>query len=551
MTLDSPPVSTPPETLERSGARLSFGERVAVIGVILFVEKFLLNFFVDFDAAQESTGFAAWVRSAQHWGFRFVVTLGASLAVFAWIRGDSGLSQLNAAARALPLRAPLLLVHVVLALPLVPLSCLLYGSHAVQIPFIALVVLWSGFALTATVALCLALAPWQLWSDASRALGIVWIYALCAAGLAASAMEWTQRLWAPTAFVTFDLVRLVLAPVLHTLRSDPVNLILSTDNFAVQVADICSGLEGVGLMLAFCGAWLIYCRRELVFPRVLLLIPVGLLLIFGLNVLRIAVLMLIGDAGFTDLAVYGFHSQAGWIAFNFAACGIAIVSQRSVWLQRHAVRTAAVTTDHPTAAYLLPFLLVLAGGMIVLAVSAPSGPWYLLPVLAGALALWHYRRAFAALDWRFSWRGVTAGVGVFLLWTLAANWLRPGDPTPSIPATAEQPWSTLWVLGRILGSVFIIPIVEELAYRGYLLRRLVARDFTVVRFEGVGPWPVIVSAAVFGAAHGTMWPPAVVAGLAYGVLVTRSGRIGEAICAHATTNGLIAAAALFGNPWGL
>jgi len=29
--------------------------------------------------------------------------------------------------------------------------------------------------------------------------------------------------------------------------------------------------------------------------------------------------------------------------------------------------------------------------------------------------------------------------------------------------------------------------------------------------------------------------------------VTRTGRIGEAVCAHATTNGLIAAAVLFGN----
>ncbi len=550
MTLDSPLVSAPFETLQRLGARLNLAGRVAVIGAVLFTEKFLLNFFVDFEAAQASSGLAAWVRSAQHWGFRFAVTLGASLAVFAWIRGDAGLKQLSAAARMVPLRAFLLLLHVVLALPLVPLSHLLYGSHAVHFPFVALVMLWSGFALAATIALCLAFAPRQLWRGASRALGMDWAYALCAAGLAAGAMDWSQRLWAPTTAVTFDLVRLVLAPLLPTLRSDPANQILYTDNFAIQVSELCSGLEGVGLMLAFCGAWLVYCRREFLFPRALLLIPAGLLLIFSLNVLRIAALMLIGDAGLTDVAVYGFHSQAGWIAFNCAACGVAIVSRRSAWLQRPAAGVAG-SADNVTAAYLLPFLVVLGGRMMALAVSGPSGPWYVVPALAGALALWHYRRSFATLTWRFSWRGIAVGFGVFMLWMLAARWLRTADTMHGPPGAAPQPWSALWVLARILGSVVIVPIAEELAYRGYLLRRLIARDFAAVRFEGIGLWPLLVSAAVFGAAHGAMWPPAVVAGVAYGMLVTRTGRIGEAVCAHVTTNALIAAAVLFGNHWEL
>jgi exosortase E/protease (VPEID-CTERM system) len=525
--------------------------RVALISAILFTEKFLLNFLVDFAGAQASSGLAAWVRSAQHWGFRFAVTLGASLAIFAWIRGDAGLRQLNEAARALPLRASLLLLHFVLVLPLVPVSHLLYGSHAVHLPFVVLVLLWSGFACAATIALCLAFAPWELWQGASRALGMVWAYALCTAGLAAHAMQWSQKLWAPTAAVTFELVRWVLAPLLPTLRADPPNLILYTPNFAIQVSDICSGLEGVGLMLAFCGAWLIYCRREFIFPRALLLIPAGLLLIFSLNVLRIAALMLIGNAGFADLAVYGFHSQAGWIAFNCAAGGVAIVSRRSEWLQRSAARDLAAGAENPTAAYLVPFLVVLGGRMIILAVS-PSGRWSVLPALAGAMALWHFRRAFTTLAWRFSWRGVAVGLGVSVLWLLAARWLRPTDAKHWIPGVVAQPWSTLWLLALILGSVVIDPVAEELAYRGYLLRRLVARDFTAVRFEAVGLWPLLVSAAVFGAMQGALWPPAVVAALSYGILVTRTGRIGEAVSAHVTANGLIAAAALCGDhlqPW--
>lgn len=523
--------------------------RGVLLGAILSVEKFLLNFFVDFDAAQAASGLGAWVRTTQHWGFRFVVTLAVSLTLFAWIRTDGTLRQINVAARTVPVRTRLLLLHFLLVLPLVPLSHLLYG--ATRLPFLALVVMWVAFALAATAALCLALAPWQLWRAVARALGVVWVYALGAAALGASAMEWSQRLWAPTATVTFELVQWTLAPLLPQLRADPATLTLYSPHFAVQVADICSGLEGVGLMIAFCGAWLIYCRRELVFPRVLLLIPAGLLLIFGLNVLRIAALMLIGNAGYTDLAVYGFHSQAGWIAFNCAACGIAVVSRRSAWFQRPTATQRTTAPDNPTAAYLLPFLTVLGGGMIVLAVSGASGPWQVLPPLAGGITLWYFRRRFAALDWRFTWRGGAVGVGVFLLWMVAAQWLKPGDATHSTGGPAAQPWGLVWALARILGSAVIVPIAEELAYRGYLLRRLVAQDFTKVRFEEVGLWPVLVSAALFGAAHGTMWAPAAVAGAAYGMLLTRTGRLGEAVGAHATTNGLIAAVVLLGNHWEL
>jgi exosortase E/protease (VPEID-CTERM system) len=550
MTLDSQPVSTPFEALPASRLRLSFVARATLIGAVLSIEKFLLNFFVDFDAAQGATGLGAWVRDAQHWGFRFAVTLAISLALFGWIRGDTGLRQLNAAVRALPVRASLLLLHLALVLPLVPLSYLLYGSHATPLPFPALVVAWIGFASAAVIALCLAFAPLRAWRAVGLSLGAVWAYALGAALLAASAMEWTQRLWAPTAAVTFELVRWILAPVLPALHSDPADLILYTPNFAIQVSDICSGLEGVGLMLAFCVAWLVCCRRELRFPRALVLIPAGLLLIFGLNVVRIAALMLIGDRGFTDIAVYGFHSQAGWIAFNCAACGLVVASRRSAWLQHASAHSSPVHADNPAAAYLLPFLVVLGGRMVVLAASGPTGPWYLLPALAGAAVLWLYRKRFATLAWRFSWRGAAAGLGVFVLWVAAAHWLLPAGPRPVVD-TAGQSWSPLWILSRILASVLVIPIVEELAYRGFLLRRLVARDFTAVRFADVGIWPLLLSSAVFGAAHGAMWPAALAAGLVYGVLATRTGRIGEAVCAHATTNALIAAAVVLGSRWEL
>jgi len=80
--------------------------------------------------------------------------------------------------------------------------------------------------------------------------------------------------------------------------------------------------------------------------------------------------MLIGDGGFPDVAVYGFHSQAGWVAFIAVACGLVLLSRRSVWLNRAAVHSSPSPAMHnPTAAYLMPLLAILAAGSFARAIS--------------------------------------------------------------------------------------------------------------------------------------------------------------------------------------
>ena len=95
-----------------------------------------------------------------------------------------------------------------------------------------------------------------------RALGIIWLYAAFAALIGVGAMAGKPTARAPVASLTFDMVRLVLLPILPDLSADPANAsVLSTDQFAVDVADYCSGLEGMGLILIFTATWLFYFRR--------------------------------------------------------------------------------------------------------------------------------------------------------------------------------------------------------------------------------------------------------------------------------------------------
>jgi exosortase E/protease (VPEID-CTERM system) len=307
----------------------------------------------------------------------------------------------------------------------------------------------------------------------------------------------------------------------------------------------------MSLMLAFTVAWLLYFRREYLFPRALLLIPAGLAAMFALNVLRIAVLMLIGYAGFPDVASYGFHSQAGWIAFNSVACGLAFLSRRSSWFNLTASKSAAAAADNPTAVYLMPLLAILAAGALSQAFSSGLEFWYPLRLLAAVCVLATYRSKLRTLDWRWSWRGPAVGLLVFLIWIFATHFLLARSVMPEKLASLPVALRGSWIVSRILGSVLIVPIAEELAYRGYLMRRLIKADFESVPYRSVR-WPALTAAAVvFGLAHGVLWPAGVVAGLAYGWILIRRGSLGEAIAAHTTSNALIAATVLAANQWQL
>jgi CAAX prenyl protease-like protein len=121
-----------------------------------------------------------------------------------------------------------------------------------------------------------------------------------------------------------------------------------------------------------------------------------------------------------------------------------------------------------------------------------------------------------------------------------------------MPATliASPDWARDgWIAGRLATSVLLVPIAEELAYRGYLLRRIAAADFEGVAFRSVGGWSLLASSLLFGLAHGAMWLAGIAAGAIYAVVLIRTERIGEAVAAHATTNGLLAAYALLLNHW--
>lgn len=531
--------------------RMTLAPRVGLLAAALFAEKSALNLLVDFRQADAAHGFATVLRLGQHFGLRFAVSLAVALAFFTYVRGGAALQQVSREAREAPMRPGWLLLHVALLIPVAASSYSLYGNRGVHLPFAVLSCTTLLLVSVAVLALVAALAPWRIWRRAISAIGILWAYAAAAAVIGTGAIVWSQGLWASTAQLTFQLVHSLLLPVLPALKADAATRVLRTPNFAVEVSSICSGLEGVGLMLAFCVVWLLCFRAEYRFPRALLIIPAGVLLVFALNVVRIAALVLIGNAGYPKIAVYGFHSQAGWIGFNCVACGVAFASRRSPWLNRAAVRAGIAAGSNPAAAYLGPFLALLAAGMISRATSSGFETWYAIRFAAAAAALAYCWPQLAKLDWRFGWRGISAGIAIFAIWLPASHVFLRTQGMPAPLAAMSDGARDLWIASRALIAILVVPVVEELAYRGYLLRRLRADDFEAVSFQSVGWIALLVTAVAFGVLNGPLWLPGITAGIAYGLIVIRTGRIGEAVAAHATTNLLLAACVLTAGQWQL
>ena len=103
---------------------------------------------------------------------------------------------------------------------------------------------------------------------------------------------------------------------------------------------------------------------------------------------------------------------------------------------------------------------------------------------------------------------------------------------------------------RLVGSCLIVPVVEELAFRGFLLRWLVSPEFEHVPPRAWTWSAFLLSSLAFGALHGH-WILGTFAGLVFAVVLVRRGRLGDAILAHALTNaGIVVAVLAFGR-WDL
>lgn len=400
-----------------------------------------------------------------------------------------------------------------------------------------------GFGLTLGAAL-VSPRQWRLLLPGGLLqLAATWLAAVLAVAITLPLNSWWSldpghTLASGTYWFSVALCRLVSDDV----RVFPDDRAIRVEGFNAQINDFCSGIEGMGLIWIYLLVYLWARREVLQFPRALLLLPLGVALSLVLNGLRLALLIIVGARVSPQLAGGGFHSHAGWIAFTLL--GWLLV----VWVEHSgAFRRVVEPVPNPAWCYLSPLGAWLLAGMLTQAMSSHHDPGYPLRVLLAGLALYAVRKDLLAALSRPGPAALFSGLLVYAIWLV----LVPSQPDPDLHPSywlgdAYVPWLVL----RILGTVVVVPIAEELAFRGFLLRRLQQRAFEQVEPGRLTPVAVLVSSLAFGLLHRD-WLAASLAGMVYAATTRSRGGLASAIVAHAITNLCIAVQVLGWQHWSL
>ncbi|HUG27697.1 MAG TPA: CAAX prenyl protease-related protein [Gemmatimonadales bacterium] len=173
--------------------------------------------------------------------------------------------------------------------------------------------------------------------------------------------------------------------------------------------------------------------------------------------------------------------------------------------------------------------------------------------------IWIFSRR--VLDFRVThWFGsVALGVGVFLVWigpdllfpAWREHWLLQNSITGTVESSfpEEARADILAVLLRATRAIIIVPIVEELFWRGWLMRWVIDMDFKKVPLGTYSAYAFTATAILFAMEHGAFWDVGLAAGVAYNWWMIRTRRLGDLILAHAVTNACLFAYVLASGKW--
>ncbi|MES2159762.1 MAG: CAAX prenyl protease-related protein [Pseudomonadota bacterium] len=133
---------------------------------------------------------------------------------------------------------------------------------------------------------------------------------------------------------------------------------------------------------------------------------------------------------------------------------------------------------------------------------------------------------------------LAAGVAVFWLWIhMADGWMVVGQSAGYDPRVQGQlAWPL--VLVRWLGAALVVPVMEELFWRSFLMRWLERESFEEVDPAQLKFKSFIITVILFGIEH-NLWLAGMVAGLVYALLYRRYGTLWAPILSHAVTNGVL------------
>lgn len=144
---------------------------------------------------------------------------------------------------------------------------------------------------------------------------------------------------------------------------------------------------------------------------------------------------------------------------------------------------------------------------------------------------------------------VLAGLIVFLLWiNLNHGWMIFGSSSGYDPRTSNGELDISMVVMRLAGAALVVPVMEELFWRSFIMRWLDRADFQMLAPARITIKALLISSVVFAIEH-TFWLAGLVAGLIYGLLYIRTQNLWVSVIAHAVTNGVLGVWVIYTGRW--
>ena len=225
------------------------------------------------------------------------------------------------------------------------------------------------------------------------------------------------------------------------------------------------------------------------------------------------------------------------------------------------VQTRAIT------AYVVPFLLYFVPSMFESATGMPLGYEAIctLKGVAAGMALWTFRHHYPAISTIGFGSAIIAGGLGCVVW-IGLEWMQSVIPVLSQlkllflqsdragfnPFSGELSFELrmAFLIVRLIELTLIVPIAEELFWRGFLARYLIADDFLSVRQGTFTVFSFFIVTAAFASVHPEILS-AIVWGVMINVLYRKTGNIWACVLMHAITNALLAGYILATGSWHL
>lgn len=214
---------------------------------------------------------------------------------------------------------------------------------------------------------------------------------------------------------------------------------------------------------------------------------------------------------------------------------------------------------NPTAAYTAPFLVYIGFLAVQKLLPFPIPVVHAIRFVVVLAVIWVASRRYLSLRPSYPLASIGIGIAVFLIWVAPDYlfgyrhfWLFENAITGTASSGFPEPLrhDRFFILVRILTTAALVPVLEELFWRGWLMRWLInSQEFLKVPLGTFQPLSFWLVAVLFASEHGPYWEVGLAAGIIYNWWILHTRNLADCMLAHAVTNGILALYVLEAGQW--